>query len=188
MKRLVLALSCSLISAATSAVPIVAVDGNLYEIGTVTGLLSDHRSTIESQVWFGNSALARTLANEVGTLFGTPNHQLYGPMFGYYVYDGVGADYTRGWVYTPGRYNVGDGKKAQDNNAAAGNNYTYAIGTHVGVAAIPEPSSFLLLALGILILIGRSGLHGRNNKITGSYWPAAAFGDRRPKAAIQLSR
>jgi hypothetical protein len=161
MKRLVLALSCSLISAAASAVPVVTVNGNLYEIGTVTGLLSDHRSTIESQVWFGNSALARTLANEVGTVFGTPNHQLYGPMFGYYVYDGIGADYTTGWVYTPDRYNLAEDNRAQVNNATAGNYYTYATGKYVGVAAIPEPSSFLLFAFGLLMLIGRKELHGR---------------------------
>ena len=161
MKRLTQVFACSLICAAASAGPVVNVNSNLYEIETVTGLLSTYRSTIVSQVWFGDSALARAIANEVGDQFRTPNIGLYGPMFGHYVYDGVGADYTTGWVYTPSSFNLALDNRAQENNASAGNYYTYAIGRFVGAAEVPEPSSISLLALGLFLLIGRKGLCGR---------------------------
>lgn len=153
MKFLLQAVSCWLFCSAASATPIVEVNGSSYEIGTVTGLLSTYRSTIESQPWFGNSALAQAIANEVGTELGTPNYNLYGPMFGYYIYDGVGADYTTGMVYTPGRFNLEPNNRAQANNATAGAYYTYAIGRYIGPTAIPEPSTIALLSLAALLLV-----------------------------------
>jgi hypothetical protein len=149
-------------SAGATAGAIIETHGSVYEIETVTGLLSTHRSTIEGQVWFGDSNLARDLANELGTLMGTPNVVgTYGPMFAYYVYDGVLADYTKGWVYYPNRFGVPEDNRAQDNNASAGNYYTYAVGRVVGTVAatVPEPPYPALTALAALLLTSR--LKGR---------------------------
>ena len=161
MNKLIKAISCSLFCTFASAGPVVTVSGNLYEIETVTGLLGYYQTTIESQVWFGNSELARTFANEVGNAFGTPNYNLYGPMFAYDVYDGVGADYTMGWVYTPGRFNLEPGNRAQDNTASVGNYYTYATAQYLGTTSVPEPSSVLFFAFGVALLAGHKEVRER---------------------------
>lgn len=155
LKYIICALSFSLVCNTASASPIVDVEGRRYEIQTVTGLLSIHRETIASQVWFGNSELARTFANEVGNVLGIPNYGIYGPMFSYYIYEGIGADYTSGWVYYTNRFQLPPGNRAQVNNATAGSYYTYAVAKDLGATEIPEPNSLTLLIAGAVLLVRR---------------------------------
>ena len=66
-----IAKACATILLAASASGAAAgviyeAQGNLYDIETVSGLLSNLRSTIEAQAWFADESLARDLANEVG--------------------------------------------------------------------------------------------------------------------------
>ena len=155
MKYFLLALSLNLAVADAAAAPSVNVEGRRYEIGTVTGLLSSYRETITTQIWFGNSELARAFSNKTANDFGVPNYRLYGPMFAYYIYEGVGADYTTGWVYNPTRFVLPPENRAQNNNATAGNYYTYAVAKDLGPVDIPEPSSLLLLTVGAFVLVAR---------------------------------
>ena len=152
MNRALLALIFSLISLGAAAGPIIQIDGNLYKIDTFTGLLSSNRSTIESQVWFGNSSLARTFANALGVQSGLPNFGQLGPAFGYEIYDGVGADYTTSWFYKPSNAHLDPDNRAQVQNAAAGVYFTYAVAEHISVANVPEPESYIMLLTGLILL------------------------------------
>lgn len=154
MKRLTLSLSTGLLSAAVCAGPIVNVKGALYEIEVTQGLLYQVRSTLESQAWFGDSSLAQALSNEVGNALGVPNGGLYGPMFAYQIYAGVGADYTTGFVYYPLRFTNPPDNRAQENNAAAGSSYSFAVGTYAGPATISEPGTLWLVGICALLLLG----------------------------------
>lgn len=127
-------------SVATAGV-IYEAQGNLYDIETVSGLLSNLRPTIESQAWFADEDLARALANEVGSSLGVLNvARMYGPMFATSIYDGAGADYTTGWVYYPNRSGLPDDDRAQSMNFSYSNTWTFAVGSLVGPApaAVPE--------------------------------------------------
>lgn len=152
MNRALLALIFSLVSFGAVAGPIIQIDGNLYKIDTYTGLLSTNRSTIESQVWFGDSSLARTFANALGVQSGLPNFGQLGPAFGYEIYDGVGADYTTSWFYKPTNAHLDPDNRAQVQNAAAGVYFTYAVAEQIGVVNIPEPKSYIMLLTGLILL------------------------------------
>lgn len=154
MKRLLLATAFLLLTTKVLAGPIIEVENNLYEIETVTGLLSSHRSTIESQVWFGDSNLARVFANTLGTQISTPFNAGVGPAFGFEIYDGPLAGYTTAWFYQPTNYHLAEDNRAQVQNAGAGVYYTYAVANHVGVANVSEPSSLVLFSVfpGLLMI------------------------------------
>lgn len=164
MKRLLLTIVFLLLTTKIIAGPIIEVERNLYEMGTVTGLLSSHRSTIESQVWFGDSDLARVFANTLGTQLSTPFNFGLGPAFGFEVYDGPLADYTTSWFYKPTNYHLAVDNRAQVQNATAGVYYTYAVAQNVGVANVSEPSSLILLPSSLIILFLRKR---KNKKIIG---------------------
>ena len=155
MKKLFCLILLSVLSSKLLAGPIIQVQGNLYEMGTVSGLLSTHRTTIESQVWFGKSSLARTFANTLGTQLNAPFNFNLGPAFGYEIYDGVLADYTKSWFYKPSNFHLEENNRAQLQNAGAGVYYTYAIATHVGVSKVSEPGSFILFSMLVLVLLSR---------------------------------
>lgn len=145
-------------SVATAGV-IYEAQGNLYDIDTVSGLLSNLRSTIESQAWFADEDLARALSNEVGTSLGVLNvARMYGPMFATSIYDGVGADYTTGWVYYPNRPGLPDDDRAQIMKFSYSNTWTFAVGNLVGPApaAVPEPPHLLLVGLAAMLFARRS--------------------------------
>tara|TARA_R110001583_G_scaffold31978_2_gene109001 strand:+ start:8491 stop:8988 length:498 start_codon:yes stop_codon:yes gene_type:complete len=144
-------------SGATAGV-IYEAQGNLYDIETTSGLLSSLRSTIESQAWFANEDLARTLANEVGSSLGVLNVAgMYGPMFATSIYDGVGADFTTGWVYYPNRAGLPDDDRAQSMNFSYSNTWTFAVGSLVGPApaAVPEPPHLVLVGLAAMLFARR---------------------------------
>lgn len=129
-----------------NAAVIVEAHGGLYEIETTSGLLSTLKPTIKNQPWYGDSLLAGALANAVAEQLGTQQYSQLGPMFGFHVYDGVGADYTTSMVY---KVNIGH---AQEQNAPAGVWTTYATGKYVGVSAVPEPSATLLSLAAVITI------------------------------------
>lgn len=144
-------------SVATAGV-IYEAQGNLYDIETVSGLLSNLRPTIESQAWFADEDLARALANEVGSSLGVLNvARMYGPMFATSIYDGAGADYTTGWVYFPNRSGLPDDDRAQSMNFSYSNTWTFAVGSLVGPApaAVPEPPHLLFVGLAAMLFARR---------------------------------
>ena len=49
------------------------VDGQQYDVTTITGTYNDNTALLESQVWWGDSALARAFAEVVQDALGTPN-------------------------------------------------------------------------------------------------------------------
>jgi hypothetical protein len=53
MNRVLLIVILLFMPLRASAGLIIQVNDNLYEMDTVSGLLSSHRATIENQVWFG---------------------------------------------------------------------------------------------------------------------------------------
>lgn len=131
----------------SSAGLIIEVDDNIYEMTTVTGLLSEHRATIENQIWFGDSDLARQFSNELKTQLAAPFNWGLGPVFGFEIYDGVGADYTKGWFYKPSNVHLNIDNRAQVQNATAGVYFTYAVAEHVGTINVPEPNPLYLFLL-----------------------------------------
>lgn len=145
-------------SGATAGV-IYEAQGNLYDIETVSGLLSSLRSTIEHQAWFADDDLARALANEVGSSLGVVNVAgMYGPMFATSIYDGVLADYTTGWVYYPNRPGRPKDDRAQSMNFIDSNAWTFAVGSLVGPAsaAVPEPTDLSIVALAAMLFVRRT--------------------------------
>lgn len=128
---------------------VVEAQGKLYEVGTVSGLLSTLRPVIEAQPWYGDSILAGDLANAVADQLGTQQHDQLGPMFGFKIYDGIGADYTTSMVY---KMNV---SQAQEQNAAAGVWINYATGRYIIASAVPEPSTPLLVITAAALLVVR---------------------------------
>jgi hypothetical protein len=78
-----------------------------------------------------------------------------GPVFGFEIYDGVGADYTKGWFYKPSNVHLDIDNRAQVQNATAGVYFTYAVAEHVGVVDVPEPSLLIIFTLSVLILLWR---------------------------------
>ncbi len=157
MNRIFLAVIIWLLSYSASAGPIIQVDDNLYEINTVTGHLSSHRSIIENQVWFGDRELARLFANELGTQLSLPNFGQLGPAFGFSIYDGAGADYTVSWLYKPSNTHLDIDNRAQVQNATAGGYYTYAIAEQVDAVDVLEPNTFMLFLMAwIFMYIGHS--------------------------------
>jgi hypothetical protein len=129
-----------------NAAVIVEAHGGLYEIETTSGLLGTLKPTIKNQPWYGDSLLAGALANAVAEQLGRQQYSQLGPMFGFHVYDGVGADYTTSMVY---KVNIGH---AQEQNAAAGVWTTYATGKYVGASAVPEPSATLLSLAAVITI------------------------------------
>lgn len=145
-------------SGATAGV-IYEAQGNLYDIETVSGLLSNLRSTIKNQAWFADDDLARALANEVGSSLGVLNVAgMYGPMFATSIYDGVLADYTTGWVYYPNRPGFPKDNRAQSMDFIYSNTWTFAVGSLVGPApaTVPEPPDLAIVALAAMLFARRS--------------------------------
>lgn len=140
----------------SAAGAIYEAQGNLYEVETVSGLLSALRPTIESQPWFGDGDLARALSNEVGASLGVVNTAgMYGPMFATSIYDGALSDYTTGWVYYPNWPGRQEDDRAQSVNFGYSNTWTFAVGNFVGPvpAAVPEPSHLVFVALAAMLLV-----------------------------------
>lgn len=59
----------------------VTVNGNRYNVTTLTGSFTGNSSTLTSQVWFGDSTLASRFATQVGSSLGIINPGDYGPLF-----------------------------------------------------------------------------------------------------------
>lgn len=71
----------------------INLSGTIYNITTIDGTFGDLQTTLESQPWWGSSALAEEGAGDLGASLGFPNG--LGPYFGYE----RTATSTRGWSF-----------------------------------------------------------------------------------------
>ena len=137
----------------------VKVGGTTYDITTLTGTFSDNSATLEGTPWFGNSALAESLAAAVGASFGTPQNTLefgqnYGPLFAYELVDGGVTGVNTAVFDIPDGSTSGSvsGLDWYPNISAI-----WATGSVVPPAATPEPGTLSLMIaamLGLGLLVG----------------------------------
>ncbi len=139
-----LAIGVSVMATASHAATFT-VNGDDFDVTTITGPFDANQGFLESQIWWGDSTLAMAFADVVGLAFGTPNFGVpYGPLFAFDTFDinltaidGVDT-YA---VYVPSTvelFNVG---------AFANQPLTYAVATPL--SAVPLPASGLLLLSGL---------------------------------------
>jgi hypothetical protein len=90
-------------------------------------------AVLESQIWWGNSSLAREFSDLVNTTFGDVNILGFGPQFAYGPTSSVAWDFgdnrTEGWGYQ------------------TSTNWTFAVASRV---TVPEPGTLALLGLGLV--------------------------------------
>ena len=130
--------STALLSESASALTIT-LDSINYEITTITGTYGDLQTDLETQPWWGFTALAESGADQVGDGLGFPNG--LGPYFGY---ERTTLS-TRGWAFD-----------SEDNDAIGigvfdpggfSESRTWAIVDQS--TSVPEPST--IIGLGTLI-------------------------------------
>jgi len=155
MKKLSTTIATLLISMNLQAGLIVDVNGQNYDIETFNGLFSNNLSTLQSQVWWGDSSLAADFSNAVGRRLGTTNISgMYGPAFAFSWYNGVGADYVtvRAYDYPKGATQIN----------AGGTTWQFATATLVPpVVEASEPGTLGLLAFSLVGLF-----YSRRSKVT----------------------
>jgi len=124
-----LASSAVVFSANPAEAAIFTVNGTDYNITTVTGSFSSLSTQLQATPWWGDNALADSLATAVGTSFGLPNTSgQWGPMFSVSL---NGTSQNNTIFYTAGGI--------AGTNLPIANTYTYAVGS----AAVPEPLTIL---------------------------------------------
>lgn len=76
--------ACLIMTTATAgSAATFTVDGDEYDVSTITGSFDDNVSLLESQVFFGDEDLALEFASEVGDLLGIFNFGFLGPLFAF---------------------------------------------------------------------------------------------------------
>ncbi|WP_413171632.1 hypothetical protein [Anabaena azotica] len=131
---------------ASSASPAQAlvfnVGGTNYDVTTVTGTYNDLATTLQSQVWWGNSALAQQFAQTVNIQLGLPNISEASPFFAY----GETSGEPNIWYFSD---------EILQTQLQAGTEWTYATATPdasvpfdiPGGATMPTVGSLFALAL-----------------------------------------
>ncbi len=71
LRTLAAAACFSFAAAMTASAATVTVDGTEWEVSTIEGSYNDNQALLESQIWFGNEALAIEFSKETGFEFGT---------------------------------------------------------------------------------------------------------------------
>jgi hypothetical protein len=140
-------LSCPAPSPGPPGTPItyvaVTVDGNTYDVSTITTTFNASGSLLESQVWWGNTVLAQAFMTAVGQSLGIgyQGGDQAGPLFNY------AADSSDLFSYasfnnttTPLNFNAG---------GIGSDSFTFAVAT--SVTPVPESSAnpALLAAAGL---------------------------------------
>ena len=118
----------------------MVVDENTYEISALTGTYDDLDATLTSQVWWGDSQLAKTCAEALGGDLGYPNTggaTPAGPLFSFelHIYP-QGQTRPTSWTWFGGSANL----VTSDPDAL----YTYATAEKVS-SQVPLPASLPLL-------------------------------------------
>lgn len=117
----------------TASALVVTVRGHNYQIDTATGFFYNYLDSLQNQIWWGDSGLARDFANAVGTSLGAVNVAgNYGVAFGYSRYDGPLSDYMQVYAYQV------SSQKAISVNANYGTSWTFGIATPVTPQTITD--------------------------------------------------
>jgi len=140
------AATASMVAAAPAEAARFTVGGQQYDITTEFGTFSSLQTTLESQVWWGNQALAIEFADVVNTGLGLPNAtgasggNDLGPIFAYDpIFGGVWSTQLGGFAGPGVHGTITPG-------------VTYAVATLVEPESVPEPMT--LLGLGAVGLVG----------------------------------
>ena len=154
-KSIYLALLAVLLSPMAANAVVINVNGIDYDVYSLYGVhYPDEVSLFESQVWWGDSDLARDFALAVSATSGVgSNFDVYGPYIGYahQLDDGRGWDWVDAWLQTPSG-------GADPNPPGDPFNYRFAFAERVSV---PEPTTLALLGLGLFGM----GLARRRRKV-----------------------
>lgn len=116
---------------------VVTVNGAQWDVSILSGSYNALSSTFNTQIWWGNSALAASFAETVGGDLGLPNGGPVGPLFAYAADDRF--VYVR--AFAPDTF----GCNACDLlSGAARTDLSFAVASRV-----PEPGTLALLGLGL---------------------------------------
>lgn len=83
IKKIALAAGLSLFTATAGFTATFTIDGDDFDVTTITGTFADNQTLLESQVWWGIPSLAFEFASVVGADLGIPNFTYYGPLFAF---------------------------------------------------------------------------------------------------------
>jgi hypothetical protein len=139
-----------LLCGVSHAVPITVSNGTTYNLTTVTGTSASLLPTLQIQDWWKSSItvpfLAIELAGLLGTLLGTPNSSFVlgdtGPRFAFF--EGITGTDAVGFVSGSGPLTTGTFITSIPSDAIR----TYVIAEPA--TNVPEPSTYLLMGLGLL--------------------------------------
>lgn len=121
---------------------VIDLSGTPYSIDTTVGTYGDLQTALESQPWWGSSALAEEGAGDVGASLGFPNG--LGP---YFAYERTSTS-TRGWSFDDDDDSViGIGVFDPEGFTAS---RTWAVAT-----LIPEPTTCTLALAGLCLAMRR---------------------------------
>ena len=136
-----------LMSSASASAATVTYNNATYAVSTVTGRYGDNVATLQSQVWWGDSAAALSFALLVGNQLGTPNNPATSPLF----MSGTFSNKAIGYAYV---IRNGHSGVTQTSYNLSSRNVTYAVATLTPVP-IPAAGLVLISALAGVKLLGR---------------------------------
>ncbi len=143
---------------------LIIVDDVSYDLNTVQGSFTENQALLESQAWWGNETLARSLTAVVGDGFGLLYEPFpglrFGPFFAYGIFPQAhgmfSQDESQDWLHanmhveTSQFIGVGTlSSTALDAPSFIGSPFQWVVETVSGSVSVTEPSSLALLGLGL---------------------------------------
>lgn len=145
--KTVFAIIAALLLMSSASAATVTYNNATYTVSTVTGRYGDNVATLQSQVWWGDSAAALSFAQLLGNQLGTPNNPATSPLF----MSGTSGNKALGYANV---IRNGRGGVTQTSYNLSSRNVTYAVATLTPVP-IPAAGLMLISALAGAVLLGR---------------------------------